>query len=299
MEQTVELVVRKKEVKFVEKLFRYLGYDFKHDAFKRIIYNEASYDTPVEEKMKAYYDGYCFLLKNYKNPLTEGLLKKFIYILKGKEADDDLVTRIATAFFDICSHRTIDEAIEFHLKAYQEIVEYDEEDKLIITLMLLNYALLKAGIPSLAFLETDLRKYKPLRDEYFNKGNKEIYSFLFEIIKKAKTQDKEYYPNLKSLDGKMIYHKIKEDEEMLKDEYGIDHIFLFGSFSKGDIRIDSDIDFLVVLKEEAFFEDYWSKIEVLAKHYYIEFKRFVDFSVTGKYVDDAVIKEMKTAKKIF
>ena len=193
MEQTVELVVRKKEAKFVEKLFRYLGYDFKHDAFKRIIYNEASYDTPIEEKIKAYYDGYCFLLTNYKNPLTEGLLKKFIYILKGKEADDDLITRIATAFFDICSHHTMDEAIEFHLKAYQEIVEYDEEDKLIITLMLLNYALLKAGIPSLAFLETDLRKYKPLRDEYFNKGHKEIYSFLFEIIKKAKTQDKEYY----------------------------------------------------------------------------------------------------------
>ena len=57
MEEIYELVenkrifVRKKIANFLEKLFRHCGYDFDHDVFKKIIYSEEEYKTPIEEKI--------------------------------------------------------------------------------------------------------------------------------------------------------------------------------------------------------------------------------------------------------
>ena len=57
MEEIYELVenkrifVRKKIANFLEKLFRHCGYDFDHDVFKKIIYSEEEYKTPIEEKL--------------------------------------------------------------------------------------------------------------------------------------------------------------------------------------------------------------------------------------------------------
>ena len=80
-----ELIVRKNVVSFLEKLLRYLGYDFRHDIFKKIIYNEAGIVTPFEEKFKSYYDAYIYLLSNSKNPITKHLLMRFFYIIFGNE----------------------------------------------------------------------------------------------------------------------------------------------------------------------------------------------------------------------
>ena len=34
-----ELIVRKKVARFIEKYFRFLGHDFRHDLFKQIVYS--------------------------------------------------------------------------------------------------------------------------------------------------------------------------------------------------------------------------------------------------------------------
>ena len=96
-----ELVVRKKVARFIEKLFRYFKYDFRHDTYKEIVYSEVSYKTPLEERMKHYYDAYLYLLNHYQNPLSQGMLKRFFYLLFEKEdveitEDDPKLTGIVT-----------------------------------------------------------------------------------------------------------------------------------------------------------------------------------------------------------
>ncbi|MDE5566407.1 MAG: hypothetical protein K2I77_05420, partial [Anaeroplasmataceae bacterium] len=49
------LIVRKKMANFLEKAFRNYGYEFSHDAFKRVIYGEEEYQTKIEEKIKNFY----------------------------------------------------------------------------------------------------------------------------------------------------------------------------------------------------------------------------------------------------
>lgn len=45
-----QLLVRKKMGSFIEKILHYYGVVFQHDRFKKIIYGEDGYLTPIEDK---------------------------------------------------------------------------------------------------------------------------------------------------------------------------------------------------------------------------------------------------------
>ena len=77
-----ELVVRKRVVNFLEKIFKYLGYEFRHDNYKSVAYGETCFLTPLEERAKNYIDAFNYLLSNKNNILTSKILSKFIYIIK-------------------------------------------------------------------------------------------------------------------------------------------------------------------------------------------------------------------------
>ena len=62
-----ETIVRKRIVSFLERVFDYLGFDFRHDIFKSIVYCEAEYVTETEAKFKMAFDAFVFLLLNRKN----------------------------------------------------------------------------------------------------------------------------------------------------------------------------------------------------------------------------------------
>ncbi len=49
-----------------------------------------------------------------------------------------------------------------------------------------------------------------------------------------------------------IIRILKIEKKNLRDEFGVLNIGLFGSYLKGTQRIDSDIDFIVELKEPRF-----------------------------------------------
>ena len=54
------------------------------------------------------------------------------------------------------------------------------------------------------------------------------------------------------LSNRDILRLLKAEKEFLKNEFGVINIGLFGSYVKGNQRVDSDIDLLVELKEPRF-----------------------------------------------
>ena len=56
----------------------------------------------------------------------------------------------------------------------------------------------------------------------------------------------------KNLSNKEILRLLKDEKVLLKNEYGVINIGLFGSFAKGTQGADSDIDFLVEFEEPRF-----------------------------------------------
>ena len=45
---------------------------------------------------------------------------------------------------------------------------------------------------------------------------------------------------------------LKNDNQFLKDNYGVETIALFGSYAKGSEKADSDVDFFVEFKKPSY-----------------------------------------------
>lgn len=294
-----ELIVRKRLASFLEKLLRYLGYEFRHDTYKKIIYQEEGFETPLEEMIKNYYDAYYYLLSNHKNPFTKEFLNKFFYILDGKKVEQSMLLRLVTRYFDYIDLPGFEAAIKFHLKAYEEMLELDLEKRMIVSLMLFNYCLLKKDIPTMHILQTDLKRYENARNMYLAGNKIPIYDFFVELISKSKFQNKSYYKNLKPLTIKEIYTELIKDKEMLINVFKIKSISIFGSFAKSNQRIDSDIDLLIAFSLDLTYGEKKSYIEYLSKYYFNIFHRYIDITEISEYLNDEFIKELTNIKKIY
>ncbi len=240
IESGTELIIRKKLAQFIEKYFHYLGYDFRHTLFKQIIYMETDVQTKLEEKIKSSYDAYFYLLCNNQNIFSSSLLKKFFYILKEEELSADLITRLTNLFFKTCVENSLENLIIFSHKTFQTMVELDTEYRFLISLMFLNYSLVKVGIPALVFNETVL---KELSELYILDSSNNLVCYITKFILESKKQDKSYYQNLKKLTFKEIFQTLMNDK-LLLIQFGVKHLYIFGSFAQGTERLDSDIDLL-------------------------------------------------------
>ena len=290
-----ELIVRKKVASFIENFFRYLGYDFRHDIYKKIIYSEISFDTELEEKIKNFYDAYLYLLSNCKNPFSQSLLKRFFYIVYGKEIDKDLLLRLTTILFNLSNFPPLEQAVKFQLKAYKEMVEIDLNDRLIISFMFFNFVLVKYGIPTIVFFKNKLPEYEKIIKEEDEKTA--MSCFLTELLN-GKFQNKSFYENLKLIDYSKVV-KILKGEETLLRKYGVKSLFIFGSYAKNSERVDSDIDLLMAISDDLSYDQKKKVVIYLQGYLFKKFQHFVDILEISDYLSDYMIKEMKDAIKIF
>lgn len=297
--QNKEILVRKRMSAFIEALFRFFGYNFRHDDYKQLIYAEAGTKTDLEEKIKQTYDAYHYLLFNSQNPLTSGILKRFFYILIGEEMDNSMLIRMSSKFFEMNNLPTLEKAINYHLYIYEELSYLEEEQRFMISIMFFNYILAKSGIPTLRFVKSVLMDYVKHRDAFFAGDKTAMYELMLEQLRYAKVQDKDFYKKLKPLYIRDVYHQFLKDKDVLKEQYGILGISIFGSFAKENQRLDSDIDLLVVFSNDLSYEEKIKKVEDFSKFYLRVFNRFIDVLEVGEYVGDWIIKEITNYKKIF
>lgn len=288
-----ELIVRKTISQFIEKIFRYHGYDFNHNEYKKVVYNEREALNNTEEKLKCYYDAYMYLLNNSKTIFTNSLIKKFFYILKESVIDEAISNKIINSYFYLNEEPIIEKAIHFHFKVKDILYNYDELDKMIIPIMFLNYVLVKNDKPTFRFSLSEVKMFDNLKDE------KEIFLFIYNKITNSKYYEKSYFENLKPLSTSDIYNAFKQDEELLKNDYHLKGMILYGSFSKGEARIDSDIDLFVRINDDLLVEEKIKIIEALKTKYKEIFKRNVDIEEISNYLSDSLLKEINKIKIIF
>lgn len=295
IESGTELIIRKKLTQFIEKYFRYLDYDFRHTLFKQIVYMETSIQTKLEEKMKSSYDAYFYLLSNNQNTFSPSLLKKFFYILQEKEPALDLITRLSDLFFKTCVENSLENSIIFSHNAFKTMVESDDEYKFLISLMFLNFSLVKFSIPTLVFNETVLKELSKL---YILNSSTELIRYLTKFVLESKKQDKSYYQNLKKLTFKEIFQTLLNDKVLLT-QFGVKHLYIFGSFAQGTERLDSDIDMLAEFSLDITKESKQKFKETIKQIYFDKFKRFIDLIEVGPYLSENLLKEINNCTKVF
>lgn len=294
-----ELIVRKNVASYLETILEFCGYEFRHDHFKEIIYSEKECRIPLDYLMKNYFDAFNYLLNNHKTPFTTELLRKFFYIMNFNEVDFNFLKCLVSKFFFMNHLPPVDKALEFHLYAYQEMKEFEDNEKFIISMLFLNYILVREGIPCIQIKTKDLKMYVEYKEEFYKGKSEKIYSLIVEIITQMKFQDKSYYLKLRTLDSNEIFQTLYQNQKMLKDEYKVKSIYIFGTFATGKQRIDSDIDLIISFCEDLSYEEKQEKIKNLSNYYLNVFHRFIDCTEANPYLDDHFITVMTNAIKVF
>lgn len=296
--QNKRILVRKRIANFLEKALRYCGYDFDHDVYKKIIYSEEEYRTPVEEKIKSAYDAYIYLLSNDKNRISRSLWKKFYYIYAEVELEQFKVMKLSTKYFHLNHLSPIEQAIEYHLYVYQELKELKEEDRLMISLMVFNYILVKNQIPCVQIYLRDFKEYEKAREEFFKGKKIPMLEYTIGLIKKNPSMEKSYYKNLIPVTLTDIIEYVEKNKEKIKTKFQIKGLWIHGSIAKRIERMDSDIDFFIEMSLDLLQEEKLALIEELRQVFFERFKRMVDMHEIVEYLEDDIIKEIRTTKRL-
>jgi predicted nucleotidyltransferase len=126
----------------------------------------------------------------------------------------------------------------------------------------------------------------------------EITLFMLSVIKDNVYQNKDYYENLKPLTFGDVFDTFIADKELL-ESFGVEHLYLFGSFINNEQRLDSDVDLMIRFKTNLNLKEKTKLIEQLKNLYFNKFQRFVDFVEIGTYVSDEIIKKTNNFERVF
>ena len=85
-----------------------------------------------------------------------------------------------------------------------------------------------------------------------------------------------------------IMDVLKNDKAFLRKEFGVINIGLFGSYAKGNQKVDSDIDFLVELKEPRF--EWLAGLQIYLE---TKFGRKIELVRKGKNVNQRLIQKVE------
>lgn len=271
-----EILVRKQNVKFIYNLFKKLNIPIEHEHFKQIAYDEIMCKSTLDKYMKNVYSAYTYLLLNTKTMFDSTLISKYYYIMFKKEIDDELALKVVTAFYKPYNNDNIERSISFLHQLLYLFRELKEEEKYIISLSLFNYSLIYHGYKELT--DIDLKEYT--KEELILK------------LEKENRQEKSYYKELTDLSKKEIIQVLKKDEEYLRKN-NIETLILFGSFTREEQRIDSDIDLLVTFSDGISYIDKCNIIQMMKEEYKSKFKRYVDITELTNLVLDNYVKELQ------
>lgn len=288
-----ELIVLKKVGKLIEKILRFFELDFSHERFKAVIYAKDEFQTPFEEKMKHYFDAYYYLLSNAKSPFTASVFQRFYYLIFEHPAEENIASKITSEWIWLSGESRITKAIYLHCYVFSLLNDLNEMERWMVSFMMLNYFLVKENIPCLYLNYRDLAEYAE------NKGNEEkVKNLLYQIILQAQTQKKSYYKQLKKITLEDIALLFGEKQNFIRETYQIEHVFVYGSFAKNTARIDSDIDLLILFKEDISYPEKKRCKEELVRYLTKEFNRYVDIQEIFESLSKEMMIEAANVKKI-
>lgn len=175
---------------------------------------------------------------------------------------------------------------------------FKEEDRLILSLMVLNYILVKNQIPCVQIYKKDFKEYEQARESYFKGDKTPMLEFTLKLLKDNPYMEKSYYKNLIPVSLSDIIHFVEEKKQDLKTKYQIKGLWIHGSIAKRIERIDSDMDFFIEMSLDLLQEEKLAYINDLKQVFFDEFKRMVDIHELVEYLDDDIIKEARTTKRL-
>lgn len=271
---------------FAKNLCKIINLDIDYDEYKNIMLGYKTVITNNEKKVKNIYDSLNYLLAQKENNIDESIIKKWYFILYEKPIDNILTIKIINTIFNL-NNETILENIENTIK---EIKEFSNDN--VICLQWLYYLLYKNGYTTLLLNKNEVFS---LQNE-LNKKNKISIETMLKLIL---TQQIINEPNNRKITKQEIINEILINKNIFKDYLKISHISLFGSFSKDEDTLESDIDLLVSFEDVSSYSQKKSKVSLLKDMLEKSLGRQIDVLEISNNIDHNTFYAIKTAIKIY
>ena len=271
---------------FAKNLCKMINLDIDYDECKNIMQGYKSSITNNEKKVKNIYDSLNYLLAQKENNIDDSIIKKWYFILYEKQINTILTIKIINSIYNL-NKETIIENIENTIK---EIKEFSNDD--VICLQWVYYLLYKNGYTTLLLNKNEVFS---LQNE-LNKDNKISKETILKLIL---TQQVIYEPSNRKITKQEIIKEILINENIFKDYLKISHISLFGSFSKDEDTLESDIDLLVSFEDVSSYSQKKSRVTLLKDILEKSLGRQIDVLEISNNIDHNTYYAIKTAIKIY
>ena len=271
---------------FAKNLCKMVDLDVDYDECKNLMLGYKTSITNNEKKVKNIYDSLNYLLAQKENNIDESTIKKWYFILYEKTVDNILTIRIINTIYNL-NNETIIENIENTIK---EIKEFSNDN--VICLQWLYYLLYKNGYTTLLLNKNEVFSLQ-------NELNKDNKISIETILKLILTQQIINEPNNRKITKQEIINEILINKNIFKDYLKISHISLFGSFSKDEDTLESDIDLLVSFEDVSSYSQKRSKVSILKDILEKSLGRQIDVLEISNSIDHNTFYAIKTAIKIY
>lgn len=107
--------------------------------------------------------------------------------------------------------------------------------------------------------------------------------------------------NPKPLTADQLRSLSQEVKQVLTELYGdrLDRVILYGSYARGDFHAESDVDYLVVLREETIKEGPFSKQDAKAFHELFLLRQTSDYEIDEDISQEDTLAAIETATGFF
>lgn len=271
---------------FAKNLCKMINLDIDYDECKNLMLGYKTVITNNEKKAKNIYDSLNYLLAQKENNIDDSIIKKWYFILYEKQINTILTIKIINSIYNL-NNETIIENIENTIK---EIKEFSKDN--VICLQWLYYLLYKNGYTTLLLNKNEVF----LLQNELNKDNKISKETILKLIL---TQQVIYEPNNRKITKQEIIKEILINKNIFKDYLKISHISLFGSFSKDEDTLESDIDLLVAFEDVSSYSQKKSRVALLKDILEKSLGRQIDVLEISNNIDHNTYYAIKTAIKIY
>ena len=273
-------------------------------VYTKIVFEKAGLKQARYEYIRKYKENYIYVDKKFNEEILQidKVVEKIVNNLKFpmfiKPSNSGSSVGVNKAKNKEELKKYIEQAAEFHMQVYTELKECEEMDRVLFSLMVLNFVFVRNGIPCIHILYGDFEEYEQAKHEFLKLNKEAMLLFLLKVLKKNTYLSSSFYDSLTPLTRSMVIHKLNEHKEQIKNSYAVQSLWLYGSFAKGIERFDSDVDLLVRLSLDLTQDERKEKVKGLTEYLQAIFHRFVDIHEVYEYIPDEMIKEAIKLKKI-
>lgn len=241
----------------IKFLFKYLKYDMYHEIYKKLWFDQDTAKDCREKDILAYIKSFKYLMNNLSSGINPDLIKDSYFLLTGAKLSDKKVEKILVSYYSNHEESGHICATMIHKAIYETV----KTKKIQFAMLLTNYVLLRNGYTIITIFQSEIEKY---RHAVRNLETDWTYLYGFIVANELYIRNSD----LRIQDTPLRYTKDSFMSEIIKHknrlihDFKIQNIYLYGSLSRNQSNLSSDVDMLIIMDEKHL--EYFEKVQLIA-----------------------------------